>query len=1425
MALDKGAANERRSNSIPFDVPCTGRPNVLLSNACPGSSPNPRPDSTENCVNLQYVSARFNQDMTDADLTNPANVSLWQCNTDTVFGGTGSCITPVDPGDASRLFVSPSPDEVQFTPTASLLQNTWYEFRISGNVRSVGGLAMNENKAYPFHIRDSAEFCAVDAIDVLPNSWTMAVSATRNYIANTISNSATCNILTPPLTGWQPWTSSIVPIATVLGNTTNADTATGVSAGPTGISATLDVGGTLRTDSAVLNVTAGGGGPGPGAVCGNGGALEAGEQCDDGNNTDGDGCSSLCQIEIIPGGAGAPCDGDTATPICDPNNALCTVAGYACSTVASCTCQSIPTITATDWCKDTTGITAGKNTGITVKFSTLMDAASFKIDIGSGGTVSLAQGATYINGSLRIVNSGITTEATFYPNNLLSDSLPYIFTIKGGAGGVLSKYGIPLAVDSVSNFTTGTNLCKIDKVTIILEKDFNPDQTIQNNQSYIGPDLFTCAGKDNCPDDVNTIADGQNQHKATAEARDANGILLSNAGVAYSWTKSTDAPFTLVEPDLNDEDLMIQSDPKSGIGALTVKADGGLAGIKTASTNVTVAPCDNPWPPAPNLNITYTFQDNGVNQKNFSLWYCRDAGAAGTADDLPALSIISKDGTGELVKEFFFYDNANPNDALGLRVYSNTSHWSAKNWYEKRAPNRQGAPSSTTVDGWQAVQAGRTIYVNAANHIAGSLTPTMNIYLMSHSDKISNNLKNILNQLKTNWKFAITEYDDGTDGTALNPAAPQHHLRKLQRDTKRLTDLYDAAIDLYEYKITKGKYPLLPAGSYLNGHSTSVWPSWDGALSKEVGAPMPHDPISQMSSLIGWWKLDEGVGVATANDGLAGFGGVLSGGLDTTGWRSGTACKYGNCLEFDGTDDYVDLGGFNGAYSNKLTVAAWIKTKPNAGWDDIAAGNCGNFVFALYSGSLFMGDQCGDTDNNGTDMKPLESNKKIDDDKWHFVVAVYDGLVMKLYIDGAFESSGPANGDFNTTGGNLYIGSTPNNNSEYFDGSIDEVRIWNTPLSDGEINNLYKSNAAKFGSSEDSGWDQTASSFQCNAGADYDTHIYHYKNESNGDKFGIYAALEYIGGDGSTWRQPDAPFNPCLGVGSSSCSCYNYRQDEVIPTDLGLCGNGQLDSSFGEACEKSILDSNLNGLGSRICPIGKCSNDNTKTCSDNLQCPGGACTPDTPTCDASCQPYCGGAPVVKAVCKNGKIESPVENCECSDFNNPATCNTAKGAMNEYYCYSMGADGTNDLVSTTTIDDVFEKTVSCSSVSCNLICPGGSAPIRAEINNGFWEPWIGEQCDGKRGYCSISNAVCSDTLPCGGTETCIAIGNGGYYCDLGGNIQCNNGVRSCSSGTLTSCIGGTVEWNACGGDAFSPATGPYNYLNNPDGTNLYGWCFR
>jgi cysteine-rich repeat protein len=68
-----------------------------------------------------------------------------------------------------------------------------------------------------------------------------------------------------------------------------------------------------------------------GAVCGNG-AVEAGEQCDDGNTTSGDGCSATCQNE---GGACAHDKCDTGVALdatCDPCVAqICAVDPFCCT--------------------------------------------------------------------------------------------------------------------------------------------------------------------------------------------------------------------------------------------------------------------------------------------------------------------------------------------------------------------------------------------------------------------------------------------------------------------------------------------------------------------------------------------------------------------------------------------------------------------------------------------------------------------------------------------------------------------------------------------------------------------------------------------------------------------------------------------------------------------------------------------------------------------------------------------------------------------------------------------------------------------------------------------------------------------------------------------------------------------------------------
>lgn len=77
--------------------------------------------------------------------------------------------------------------------------------------------------------------------------------------------------------------------------------------------------------------------------------------------------------------------------------------------------------------------------------------------------------------------------------------------------------------------------------------------------------------------------------------------------------------------------------------------------------------------------------------------------------------------------------------------------------------------------------------------------------------------------------------------------------------------------------------------------------------------------------------------------------------------------------------------------------------------------------------------------------------------KLHHVVATWDGTLLKIYIDGALDSSfdpiGTPTPD--TTSGNAYIGRLGNETSRYWNGWIDEVGVWNRALSLSEVQQLY----------------------------------------------------------------------------------------------------------------------------------------------------------------------------------------------------------------------------------------------------------------------------------------------------------------------------------------------------------------------------------
>ncbi|MDD4872457.1 MAG: PKD domain-containing protein [Kiritimatiellae bacterium] len=74
---------------------------------------------------------------------------------------------------------------------------------------------------------------------------------------------------------------------------------------------------------------------------------------------------------------------------------------------------------------------------------------------------------------------------------------------------------------------------------------------------------------------------------------------------------------------------------------------------------------------------------------------------------------------------------------------------------------------------------------------------------------------------------------------------------------------------------------------------------------------------------------------------------------------------------------------------------------------------------------------------------------------WKHLSGVFDGSVLSIYVDGVLKDSSSFPGGLKQTTSPLNIGCDYNNPGSFFNGGIDEVRIYNRALSSNEINQLY----------------------------------------------------------------------------------------------------------------------------------------------------------------------------------------------------------------------------------------------------------------------------------------------------------------------------------------------------------------------------------
>ena len=154
-----------------------------------------------------------------------------------------------------------------------------------------------------------------------------------------------------------------------------------------------------------------------------------------------------------------------------------------------------------------------------------------------------------------------------------------------------------------------------------------------------------------------------------------------------------------------------------------------------------------------------------------------------------------------------------------------------------------------------------------------------------------------------------------------------------------------------------------------------------------------------------------------------------------------------NALNFDGQNDFVQTTMPAITGSNTKTIEAWIKITansiPNASGVQHVIADFGSFVTGgrftfniLWSNAIRL--EVGGSGLSGTIA--------VNDGLWHHVAVVYNMSAansISLYVDGVLDVAGNISTSVNTLTGNMIIGKRVDG-LNYFDGEIDEVRVWNT---------------------------------------------------------------------------------------------------------------------------------------------------------------------------------------------------------------------------------------------------------------------------------------------------------------------------------------------------------------------------------------------
>jgi M6 family metalloprotease-like protein len=261
--------------------------------------------------------------------------------------------------------------------------------------------------------------------------------------------------------------------------------------------------------------------------------------------------------------------------------------------------------------------------------------------------------------------------------------------------------------------------------------------------------------------------------------------------------------------------------------------------------------------------------------------------------------------------------------------------------------------------------------------------------------------------------------------------------------------------DVYFTKIIYDKNNITSDSFNIIGLQRQKEYFWRVSASNEIGASDWSDVIEfntirsyvpYNDSMVAYYPFN-----ANANDesGSGHHGIVYGASLDKDRFNNPNSAYY-----FDGYNDYIDIGDWT--IDTTYTITGWFKYQQFNNWSRIF-----DFGNGSPSDNLILANQ--GTSNNlayfvykNNDVREIDCNGAFQSDAWTHFAAISDNGSIKIYLNGTLAGVGTDTWIPNLVlRTNQYLGRSNWGSDQYFQGWLDDIRIYNVALNQDQISGLY----------------------------------------------------------------------------------------------------------------------------------------------------------------------------------------------------------------------------------------------------------------------------------------------------------------------------------------------------------------------------------